>query len=475
MRKTKIISTVGPSTENPLIIDRMLSAGTDVIRFNLSHGEHKWHASMIKKVRRIAKKKGRPVAVMVDLQGPRIRTGRLKDSKPVNLKRGQNIVITTEEVLGDDSLIFTPYKNLPKDVRKGSRILLDNGTIELKVIKTSSGSVHLRIVSGGVLGENKGINLPGINISAPTFTEKDRKDLAAALDWGVDYVAVSFVRRGEDINLIRDFIKRRGCNIPVIAKIEREEGVINIDKILDASDGVMVARGDLGVEMGPQKVPLLQKSIIRKADEKGKIVITATQILESMMENPAPTRAEVSDVANAILDGTDAVMLSGETARGKFPVEAVRIMDTVAREVEGEITYTAWSPYHRKIAPSWAVAHSACNAAHEISAKAIIVYTISGRTALMVSKFKPVVPIIVLTPDMDTYNRIALVRGASPIIIPFGVSTDRMLSVGEKALIESRLLKKGDTVVVIAGTTDMRGATNMMKIDRIGDYRKKKE
>lgn len=469
MRKTKIIATIGPATACPLLIQNILSAGADVVRLNLSHGDHKWHSQRVKDIRKVARAINKAVAIMLDLQGPRIRTGRLKNGSPVHLKRGQDITITTKDVLGDEGIISTPYASLPRDVKKNDRILLDNGLIELKVIKTSKTDVYCRVVNGGMLGENKGMNLPGVDISATTFTEKDKMDLRAALSWGIDYAAMSFVSRADDINGMRDFMKKRGYNIPIIAKIERQEAIDNIDEILDTADGVMVARGDLGVEMTPQRVPLLQKMIIKKADEKGKIVITATQMLESMVESPTPTRAEASDVANAILDGTDAVMLSEETAKGKFPQEAVKMMDLIAREVEEEISYTAWSPYHKKISSSWAVAHSACNAADETDAKALVIFTISGRTALMVSKFKPVMPIIVLTPDKDVYNRLALIRGAAPLLIPFGNSTDKMLAIGEKTILKSGLLKKGDIVVVVAGTTSMRGATNMMKVYKIGE------
>ena len=313
MRKTKIVATLGPGTETPISIKKLIQAGVDVCRLNLSHGDLAWHRQRVQIIRGVSAGDGKPVSIILDLQGPRIRTGFLKDGKPIRLKSRDVVTITTKDVYGREGIITTPYQLLPKDVKKGDKILLDDGKIELMVLTSAGRDVKCEIITGGLLKEHKGMNLPGVRLSVPSFTEKDREDLNQGLRWGIDYIAMSFVRSARDVKTVKDFIRKKGYSIPIIAKIEKPEAVEHIDAILDEADGVMVARGDLGVEMEPQRVPLIQKDIIIRANKKGKVVITATQMLESMISNPRPTRAEASDVANAILDGTDAIMLSGET------------------------------------------------------------------------------------------------------------------------------------------------------------------
>lgn len=467
MRKTKIVATLGPATETPIAIKKLIQAGVDVCRLNLSHGDLIWHRQRAQIIRNASAGGGKPVSIILDLQGPRIRTGFLKDGKPIRLKSRDVVTITTKDVYGREGLITTPYKLLPKDVKKGDKILLDDGKIELRVLTSAGRDVQCEIITGGLLKEHKGMNLPGVRLSVPSFTEKDREDLNQGLRWGIDYVAMSFVRSARDVKIVKDFIRKKGYSIPIIAKIEKPEAVEDIDAILDETDGVMVARGDLGVEMEPQRVPLIQKDIIRRANKKGKVVITATQMLESMISNPRPTRAEASDVANAILDGTDAVMLSGETSVGRYPAEAVNMMSQIASEAEKGLDIFHESDY-KDDSFSTAVAYAALYAAERTGSKAIIAYTISGRTARLISKLKPRCRLFALTPENAVYNRLPLMWGVMPVLIPFGKSTDEMLDIGERMLIKKRLLNKGDVVVIVSGTSAITGATNMMKVHRTG-------
>ena len=467
MRKTKIVATLGPGTETPISIKKLIQAGVDVCRLNLSHGDLAWHRQRVPIIRGVSAGDGKPVSIILDLQGPRIRTGFLKDGKPIRLKSRDVVTITTKDVYGREGIITTPYQLLPKDVKKGDKILLDDGKIELMVLTSAGRDVKCEIITGGLLKEHKGMNLPGVRLSVPSFTEKDREDLNQGLRWGIDYIAMSFVRSARDVKTVKDFIRKKGYSIPIIAKIEKPEAVEHIDAILDEADGVMVARGDLGVEMEPQRVPLIQKDIIIRANKKGKVVITATQMLESMISNPRPTRAEASDVANAILDGTDAVMLSGETSVGKYPAEAVNMMSQIASEAEKGLDISHESDY-KDDSFSTAVAYAALYAAERISSKAIIAYTISGRTAQLISKLKPRCRLFALTPENAVYNRLPLMWGVMPVLIPFGKSTDEMLDIGERILIKKRLLNKGDVVVIVSGTSAIMGATNMMKVHRVG-------
>lgn len=477
MRKTKIVATLGPATQSAAHIEKLVKAGVDVCRLNLSHGELSWHKDRVRLIRNISQKLNKPVSVILDLQGPRIRTGGLQNGKPIRLKSGETIAITARNIAGREGLIATAYQSLPRDVKKGDRILLDDGTMELRILGASGKEVKCLVVTGGVLKEHKGMNLPGVQLSVPSLTEKDRSDLSEGLAWGVDYIALSFVRSAQDVKTAKAFIEKQGFSVPVIAKIEKPEAVQDIDEILDEADGVMIARGDLGVEMEMEKVPLIQKDIIKRANKKGKPVITATQMLESMISHPRPTRAEASDVANAILDGTDAVMLSGETSVGKYPILAVNMMSHIAVEAEKNMPSAELG---RRLSDlksqnrnfkifAAAVAHAALDAAIATDAAAIIAYTLSGKTAQLISKLKPSCRICALTPEEAVYNRLPLLWGVVPILIPFGDSTDAMLGLGEKTLRERRLLRKGDAVVIVSGTSAAVGATNMMKVYRVGE------
>ena len=480
MRKTKIVATLGPATEKALAIRKLISSGVDVFRLNLSHGSLSWHEERVKIIRTASKEADKPVSIILDLQGPRVRTGLLKDGKPINLKSGDIVTITTKKVYGAEGIITTPYTSLPKDVKKGDRILLDDGRMELRVLGSSGTDIKCKVITGGALKEHKGMNLPGVNLSVPSLTAKDKKNLSQGLTWGIDYVAMSFVRSAKDVKAVKDYIKRRGFSLPVIAKIEKPEAVEDMDNILDEAEGVMVARGDLGVEMEPQRVPLIQKDIINRANKKGRLVITATQMLESMVSNPRPTRAEASDVANAILDGTDAVMLSSETSVGRYPVEAVEMMSKIASEAEKGLVVSgvrrrradsgvaAQRQQYGTSAPfTYAVAYAALEAAIETDARAIIIYTIFGRAAQLVSKLKPKCKIFALTPENTVYFKLPLLWGVEPVLVPFGDTTDRMLNTGERVLLEKRLLNKGDVVVIVTGAPGIMGATNMMKVQII--------
>jgi pyruvate kinase len=428
-----------------------------------------WHEERVKIIRNASVNEGKPVSIILDLQGPRIRTGLLKDGKPIRLKPGNVVTITTRDIYGKEGLIATSYKALPGEVKGGDKILLDDGTMELKVLGSSRHDVKCEVITGGLLKEHKGMNLPDVKLSASSLTELDKKNLSHGLKWGIDYIAISFVRSARDVKSVKDFIKKKGYSIPIIAKIEKPEAVEDINSILVEAEGVMVARGDLGVEMEPQRVPLIQKDIIKKANKMGKVVITATQMLESMISNPRPTRAEASDVANAILDGTDAVMLSGETSVGKYPIEAVKMMSKIAYETEKGLDVSSKLIYRKGSTFSEAIAHAALDAAMATDAKAIIAYTISGRTAQLLSKLKPQCPILALTSEQVVYCRLPIFWGVEPVLIPFGNSTDEMLNVGERAMIKKRFLKRGDVVVIVSGTSPTLGATNMMKVHRIGE------
>ncbi len=460
-RHSKIVCTIGPASRTPRMIDRLLSAGMDVARLNFSHSTHEEHAKSISMLRAAAIEHEKPIAVLADLQGPKIRTGPLAGGGPVLLRSGQKFVITTAKVLGDSTRVNTVFTPLPHEVHRGDRILLSDGLIELRVEKVSGREVICQVVNGGALGEHKGINLPGINLRVPALTTKDRADLKFALKHGADYIAVSFVRRPEDVLLAKQLIRRAGKDTPVIAKLEKPEAIENLDAILRAADGVMVARGDLGVEMNPERVPVVQKAIIARAREFRRPVITATQMLESMTENPRPTRAEASDVANAIFDGSDAVMLSAETASGKYPVEAVGMMARIIEEAEASIR-----EFPR---PAETVAELVCHASRELHMKLIAVFTHSGFTARLVSRYRPLVPIVAFSPEAETRRRMALIWGALPRMIQDVQKVDGLAKVAEKRLLEERLVRKGDVIGIVAGTPmGIRGTTNFMKFHIIG-------
>ena len=451
------------------MIRRLLQAGMDVARLNFSHGTHAEHAQNIVTLRAAAVEQEKPIAILADLQGPKIRTGPLAGSRPIQLRAGQRFIITTSKVLGDTTRVSTTFRPLPREVHRGDRILLSDGLIELRVLRVRSPEVICEIVNGGALGEHKGINLPGIKLRVPALTPKDREDLAFALKHGVNYIAVSFVRRPEDVLLAKSLVRRAGKTTPVIAKLEKPEAIENLDDILRAADGVMVARGDLGVEMSPERVPVVQKTIIARARHYRRPVITATQMLESMTENPRPTRAEASDVANAIFDGSDAVMLSAETATGKYPVEAVGMMARIIEEAEASDWQSPRRVPMEKLKVPETVAELVCHASRELHMKLIAVFTHSGFTARLVSCYRPAVPIIAFSPEADTRRRMALIWGVMPRHIPDVRKIDGLAAISEKRLLAERLVRKGDVIGIVAGTPmGIRGTTNFMKFHVIG-------
>jgi pyruvate kinase len=468
-RHSKIVCTIGPASRSPRIIERLLRAGMDVARLNFSHSSHTDHAQSIAMLRAAAIERRKPIAIVADLQGPKIRTGPLAGGSPVLLRSGQRFVITTARVLGDSTRVSTTFRPLPREVHRGDRILLSDGLIELRVEQVRGQDVIGEVVNGGALGEHKGINLPGIQLRVPALTQKDRADLIFALKHGANYIAVSFVRRPEDVVLAKTLIRRAGKDTPVIAKLEKPEAIENLDAILRVADGVMVARGDLGVEMSPERVPVVQKMIIARARQARRPVITATQMLESMTENPRPTRAEASDVANAILDGSDAVMLSAETASGKYPVEAVRMMARIIEEAEASITEFPRPAPQEKLKVAETVAELVCHASRELHMKLIAVFTHSGFTARLVSRYRPLVPIVSFSPEAETRRRMALVWGVYPRSIPDVRKVDGLAQVAEKRLLEERLVRNGDVIGIVAGTPmGIRGTTNFMKFHVVG-------
>jgi pyruvate kinase len=470
-RHSKIVCTIGPASSDPAILRRLLDAGMDVARLNFSHGSHSQHLHCIQALRAAANKLGKPIAILADLQGPKIRTGTLSGGVPVTLRSGQDFTITTAKVAGDANRVSTVFLPLPKEVHRGDRILVSDGLIELRVENVRGKDVNCRVINGGALGEHKGINLPGVKLRVPALTAKDKADLHFALAQGVDYVAVSFVRRPEDVVLAKSLIRRAGKETPVIAKLEKPEAIENLDGILRVADGVMVARGDLGVEMSPERVPVVQKNIIARAREFRRPVITATQMLESMTENPRPTRAEASDVANAIFDGSDAVMLSAETASGKYPVEAVSMMARIIEEAEASVSEFPRPSTQEKLKVAETVAELVCHASRELHMKWIVVFTHSGFTARLISRYRPMVPIAAFSPEPETRRRLALVWGVAPLDIPDLRKVDQLAEISEKRLLEEGLAKEGDTIAIVAGTPmGVRGTTNFMKFHVIGGH-----
>ncbi len=468
-KRTKIIATIGPASSNAGVISKLIRAGMDAARLNFSHGDLKDHKTHIRLIRHEAAKAGGHISIIQDLQGPKLRVGDMKDDA-VSLRHGESISMVTRNVLGTEERISVSYPRLMKDLRTGDSVLLDDGRLELKVLRKNAHSLTCRVIRGGVLRSRKGVNLPGARLSIPSITDKDKQDILFGIAQGVDYVALSFVRTAEDIRTTRRFIRKFGANIPIIAKIEKPEAVMNLDEIIRAADGIMVARGDLGVEMSPEQVPLLQKKIILACNRAEKPVITATQMLESMIESPQPTRAEASDVANAILDGTDCVMLSGETAMGKFPVQAVAVMGRIAVQAETGLAPIPPDVHISDVGES--VAHAACRAAEEQKAKAIVSFTQSGTTALLVSRHRPTVPVYAATPFADVARKMSLYWGVIPIILKTKHTTDDMIAAVEKAMFTGRTVKPGDLIVITAGVpVGVPGSTNMMKMHRVGEAR----
>lgn len=469
VRRAKIVCTLGPSSNTQERIDELALAGMDVVRLNLSHGSHDDHAALVRMVRDCSRRLEKPMSIIADLQGPKIRTGKLTDGKPVLLVSGEAFEITTEQVLGTKGRVGTTYTQLHEEVHRGDRILIDDGLIELRVSSVDGRTVKCEVVNGGELSEHKGINLPGVKLRIPALTQKDLGDLKFALEQGVNWLAVSFVRSAEDVLLARQEAQRYGKEPLIIAKLEKPEALENLEEILQASDGVMVARGDLGVEMSPEKVPPAQKHIITRASESRLPVITATQMLESMTRNPRPTRAEASDVANAVFDGTSAVMLSNETASGKYPIESVRMMDRIVREAEAMPRAVDMGRKLWRLSVAEALCQAATNAADVLPIKVIAVFTETGTTARLLSHYRPAVPIIAFSEVQETRRRMSLLWGVLSRRIENVTNIDELARTAEKRLLEERLVRKGDLVAIVAGTPlGVRGSTNMMKLHTVG-------
>ncbi|MEX2264910.1 MAG: pyruvate kinase [Bryobacteraceae bacterium] len=471
MPNTKIVATLGPASDGLPVLHKLLDAGVDVFRLNASHGPIELHVERIGKVRGLAAERGQEVAIFLDLQGPKIRLGRFEGGGCL-LETGAEFTITVENVPGTCQRASTSYTSFAKDVRPGDRVLLADGAVELRAIESDGVEVRCEVVRGGPISDNKGINLPGARITSPSITSKDLADLEAGIEAGIDMVALSFVRTAQDVCELRT--RLAGREIPIIAKIEKPQAWENIDSILDEADGVMVARGDLGVEMALEKVPPIQKSIIRRARLRGKFAITATQMLESMVENATPTRAEVSDVANAIYDGTDAVMLSAETSIGRFPVEAAEIMGRIAQEAEHSIRARGFREPPRNPSPTHAeiVADAAYRAAREAGVAAIVVFTASGSSARLISRFRPPVQIHAITPSHAVARRLAIQYAVNPICMPEVRSTDEMIALVDRLMVEKHAVSHGQSVVMVGGQPIGRpGTTNFMNLHRIGDLR----
>lgn len=467
-RRTRIVATLGPASQSVEMIGELIDAGVNVFRLNFSHGTQPMHGEAISNIRRIAEEKGKPIAILQDLQGPKIRTGELADHQPVQLFAGQCVRITTDAVIGTSELISTTYVPLPRDVRPGDEILLDDGRIQLNVVDIGEREIATEVAIGGLLGEHKGMNLPHTPLSAPSLTEKDLDDLRFGVKAGVDYVGLSFVRQAEDIEAVRRAARAAGREVPVIAKIERTEAIRNLEEIVAASDGVMVARGDLAVETSSAEVPLLQKRILAMAGRCAKPDITATQMLETMVSNPRPSRAEATDVANAIFDGTDALMLSAETAVGKYPVAAVRTMARIALTAEAHLAEygrpAAAPTAGSKASVAETTAHAACVAAREIGACGIALFTRSGKTAALVAALRPEVQVVAFTPYEETYRRMALAWGVQPVLTEYVENAEELEAMATRRVRESEFAREGDLIVMLTGTTALAGATNTMRI-----------
>jgi pyruvate kinase len=471
MRSTKIVVTLGPATDSSESLRNLLEIGVDVFRLNASHGTQAEHRARVERVRTIANEIGQTVAFLMDLQGPKIRLGKFQGGG-CTLQTGSDFTITTRNTVGTADCACTSYAEFANDVKPGDLVLIADGLVRLQVLETDGVAARCRVLVGGCVSDRKGINLPGVEVSAPSLTQKDLADLAFAIELQVDFVALSFVRKAEDVSCLGQALRDRGAAIPIIAKVEKRAGWENLDAVLSHSDGVMVARGDLGVEMELEQVPHIQKGIIERARRSGKAVITATQMLESMIEHATPTRAEVSDVANAIYDGTDAIMLSGETSVGKYPVEAVKMMARIAEEAESSRQFRAYKDLPLSAASRYPeiVAAAACQAAGVAGVAAIAVFTSSGSSARLVSRLRPAVPIYAFTTSQKVARELLLSYGVHPVLAPEVRSTDLMLAQVERMLLERGWLKHGDGVVAIAGQPiGHSGSTNLLKLHRLGE------
>ncbi|WP_128894692.1 pyruvate kinase [Longirhabdus pacifica] len=474
MHKTKIVCTIGPASESLEMLQKLITAGMNVARLNFSHGDFAEHGARIENIRKASKECGKTVAILLDTKGPEIRTGKLKE-EPLELVQGEELTLTTEEILGDIHRISVTYDKLPQDVQIGSTILIDDGLIGLSVKKIEGTEITCHIVNGGTIKSKKGVNVPGVSISLPGITEKDANDIVFGIEQGVDFIAASFVRKASDVLEIRELLeKHNASHIQIIPKIENREGVDNLDEIIAVSDGLMVARGDLGVEIPAEEVPLVQKAAIQKCNVAGKPVITATQMLDSMQRNPRPTRAEASDVANAIFDGTDAIMLSGETAAGSYPLESVQTMARIATSTESSLPYREIfmkQSEAQQTNVTEAISQAVSNSALDLNASAIITSTESGYTARMISKYRPKAPIIAITPHDHVMRKLSLVWGAITLKSDNADTTDEMFQIALDRSTEEGHIKEGDIVVITAGVPVGRsGTTNLMKVHHVGEW-----
>lgn len=470
MRKTKIVCTMGPNTDNKDIMEALVKNGMNVARFNFSHGDYEEQRNRMNLLKRVREEQGKPVAILLDTKGPEIRTGVLENGKKVMLSEGADFTLYTEEIVGNASGCSITYAGLTEDVEQGNRILIDDGLIELEVKEVTENAIHCHVVNGGELGEKKGINVPNVKVNLPVVTEKDKADIIFGIEQKIDFIAASFIRNAEGVKEIRKILKEHHAeDIAIIAKIENAEGLENIDEIIETADGIMVARGDLGVEIPAPQVPHIQKMIIHKCNANYIPVITATQMLDSMIRNPRPTRAEVTDVANAIYDGTDAIMLSGETAAGKYPVEALKMMVEIAEKTEPNLDYEIHMKdrnMYKQGKVSSAVGMAAVQTAKDLEAKAIVTPTMAGQTPLMISSFRPRVPIYAVTPNETYQHRMQLVWGVTALKGYEKEATDRIINQAMQLVRRKRLVKKGDLVVFTAGdpATNIRTGTNMLHI-----------
>lgn len=472
MRKTKIVCTLGPATDRDGVLREMLLAGMNVARFNFSHGSHDEHQARLDKLKQLREELNLPVAAMLDTRGPEIRLKTFAGG-PVKLLTGQNFLLTARDIPGDEHGVSITYTQLPADVHAGDTILLDDGLVRLTVLNVDGPDIHCRVENDGMMKDRKGVNVPNVQLSMPYLSDSDRSDIEFGIEQGFDYIAASFVRSAADVRQLRALLNEHGASIRIIAKIENRQGIDNLDEILSAADGVMVARGDMGVEIDFTEVPIIQKNMIAKCVACGKPVITATQMLDSMMENPRPTRAEITDVANAIYDGTSAIMLSGETAAGKYPLEAVKTMDAIACRTEKDINYPRrmmrMSETGARLSIATAAAHAACSTAQDIRADAILTVSQTGTTARMVSRFHPATPVIACLTDERVQRQMALYWGVTPILAPTANNTDQLIDNAVDAALKAELIQPGHLVVLTAGVpVGVAGSTNMIKIHMVG-------
>ena len=470
MRKTKIVCTLGPATDREGVLREMMRAGMNVARFNFSHGTHPEHQARLEVLKALREELNLPVAAMLDTKGPEIRLKSFANGS-VALSTGQEFTLTTEDIVGDETRCAITYAELPSDVKEGDTILLDDGLVRLTVLETDSSNIRCRVENDGTMKNNKGVNVPNVRLSMPYMSQRDRDDILFGVEQGFDYIAASFVRTAADVREIRQLLDKHHSNIRIIAKIENQEGVSNLADILAVADGIMVARGDMGVEIDFTEIPIIQKDMIAKCVACGKPVITATQMLDSMIENPRPTRAEITDVANAIYDGTSAIMLSGETAAGKYPVEAVRTMDAIALRTEANIEcdMPVRKAKQTKLSITAATAHAACTTAMDIGADAILTVSQRGVTAQMVSRFRPSTTVVALLLDPQVQRQMALYWGVEPITMPFASSTDELVDFAVQAAEKAGIVKQGDLVVVTAGVpVGVSGTTNMIRVCQVG-------